>query len=132
MRHTNKEQRTKYKAQSTHELPILTNSLNRTTTHRLLTQRFLLFTLRLFVDKRIVFFITAHEVVRRGVAANVAIDAGGVYVERTADVFLNFVVSIGHFESSQACSRTWLRVRHLFRINLLVKLLPGQKPELDS
>ena len=77
--------------------PIISNRFHRTTTHRFLTQHSFLFTLRLLVDKRVVVFITPHEVVRRGVAANIAIDAGRIYVESTADVFLNFVVLIGHF-----------------------------------
>jgi hypothetical protein len=56
-------------------LSIIADSFHRATTHRFLTQHSFLFTLRLLVDKRVVVFITPDEVVRRGVAANVAIDA---------------------------------------------------------
>ena len=78
---------------------IIANGLHWTADHRFLTKRSFFFTLRLLVDKRVVFFVAPHEVVGRGVAANVAIDAGRVYVESTADVLLHFVVLIGHFNS---------------------------------
>jgi hypothetical protein len=78
-------------------LPIVANRFNRTTTHRFFTQHSFFLGLGLLVDKRVVLFVAPHEVVRRGVATNVAIDAGRVYIESTADVFLHFVVSIGHF-----------------------------------
>jgi len=77
--------------------PIISNRFHRTTTHCFLTQYSLFLGLRLFIDERVVVFVTPPEIVRRGVAANIAIDAGRIYVESTADVFLNFVVLIGHF-----------------------------------
>ena len=119
-------------------LPVISDRFNRATTHRFLTQRFFFFTLRLFVDKRVVVFVAPHEVVRRGVAANVAIDAGRVYVESTADVFLYFVVSIGHCSlyfvpfGARFFAFCGSRMRHLFGVDLSVKLFPGQIPELDG
>ena len=81
-------------------LPVVPDRFNRTTTHRFLTQRAFFLSLWLLVNERVVLFVAPHEVVRSGVAANVAVDTGRVYVVSTADVFLHFVVSIGHFKSA--------------------------------
>ena len=105
-------------------LPVVANGFDRTTTHRFFTLRSLFLALGLLVNKRVVFFVAPHEVVGRGVAANVAIDAGGVYVKSAADVFLHFVVSIGHFKSA-VYAPLRLRMRHLFRNNQPIKLFTG-------
>lgn len=80
------------------KLPVVAYRLDWTTSHRLLTHRPFFIRLRLLVDKRIIILVAAREVVRRGVAADVAIDARRVHVKRTADVLFYFVVFIGHVE----------------------------------
>jgi hypothetical protein len=80
---------------------VVAYGLNRTTAHRLITKRPLLISLRLLVNKRIAVLVGAHEVLRRSVAANVAIDARRIHVERTADVLFYFVVFVRH--ASQGC-----------------------------
>ena len=77
-------------------LSVVAYRLNRTTRQRLFTKRSLFVSLRLLVDKRIILLIAAPEVVGRGVATNVAIDARRVHVKRTADVLFHFVVLIRH------------------------------------
>ena len=57
------------------KLPVVAYRFNWTATHRLVTRRFLFLRLRLLIDKRIIVFVAACEVIRRCVAANVAIDA---------------------------------------------------------
>jgi hypothetical protein len=78
------------------KLTVVADCLNWTTGQRLFTLRPLLIRLGLFVDKRIIVCIAAREVVRRGVATDIAVDARGVHVKRTADVLFNFVVLIRH------------------------------------
>ena len=80
---------------------IVSNCLNRTTAHRFITKRPFLISLRLLVNKRVAVLVRAHEVIRRGVAANVAIDARRIHVERTADILFYFVVFVRH--ASQGC-----------------------------
>jgi hypothetical protein len=76
--------------------PIIADCLNRTTAHRFFTQRAFFISLRLLVDERIVVLVAPHEVRRRGVAANVAIDARTVHVKSPADVLLHFIVFVWH------------------------------------
>src|SRR3954453_452257 len=87
------------------KLSVVAYRLNWTTRQRLFTKRTLFLSLRLLVDKRIILLITPHEVIRRGVATNVAIDARRVHVKRTADVLFHFVVLIRHVadRSAQGC-----------------------------
>ncbi len=44
----------------------------------------------------------SEEVVGSGIAADVAIDAGGIDVEGAVSVFLNFVVSVRHESADYA------------------------------
>ncbi len=83
------------------KLSVVAYCLNRTTAHRLITKRPFLISLRLLVNKRITILVRAHEVLRRSVAADVAVDARLIHVERTADVLFYFVVFIRH--ASQGC-----------------------------
>ena len=78
------------------KLPVVAYRLNWTTRQRLFTKRPLFISLGLLIDERIIILIAAHEVVRRGVATNIAIDARRVHVKRTADVLFHFVVLIRH------------------------------------
>ena len=77
-------------------LSVVAYRLNRATTHRFIAERFLFVSLRLLVNEGIVVFVAAHEIVGRGVATDIAIDARGVHVKRTADVLFHFVVLIRH------------------------------------
>ena len=77
-------------------LPVVAYSLNRATTHRLIAERFFFVSLRLLINKRIVVFVAAHEIVGRGVAADIAIDARRIHVIRPADVLFYFVVLVRH------------------------------------
>ena len=78
------------------KLAVVAYRLNWTARQRLFTKRTLFISLRLLVDKRIILLIAPHEVVRGGVATDVAIDARRVHVKRTADVLFYFVVLIRH------------------------------------
>ena len=78
------------------KLSVVAYRLNWTTSQRLFTLRPLFLSLWLFVDKRIIILIAAREVLRRGVATDIAIDARRVHVKRTADVLFHFVVLIRH------------------------------------
>src|ERR1043165_586037 len=78
------------------KLTVVADCLNRTTTHRFFTQRAFLLSGWLLVNKRVVLLITAHEIIRRGVAADVAVDARRVHVIRTANVLFYFVVFVRH------------------------------------
>ena len=78
------------------KLPVVPNRLNRTTAHRFITKRLLIISLRLLVNKRVAVFIRSHEVIRRGVAADVAIDARRIHIIRTADVLFYFFVFVRH------------------------------------
>jgi len=83
---------------------IVPNRLNRTTAHRLITKRLLIISLRLLVNKRVAILIRAHEVIGRGVAADVAIDARRIHVIRTANVLFYFFAFVRHAESGrQGC-----------------------------
>src|SRR6476660_6650550 len=77
-------------------LTVAAYRLNWTTRQRLFTLRPLFLSLWLFVDKRIIILIAAREIVRRGVATDIAVDARGVHVKRTADILFHFVVLIRH------------------------------------
>ena len=86
------------------KLPVVADSLNWTARQRLFTKRALFLSRGLFVDERVIVLIAAHEVIRRGVATDVAIDARGVHVKRTADVLFHFVVLIRHVDlDDQGC-----------------------------
>ena len=103
-------------------LPIIPNCLNRTAAHRLITQRLFFFTLRLLVDKRVIVLVTAHEVLRRGVAADIAVDARRIHVKRSAHVLFYFVVLVRHANLRSG-------MRHLLCDNPLIKLFTCQKTE---
>ena len=77
-------------------IPVVAYRLDRTTSQRLFAKRPLLISLRLLENERIIILIATREVLRRGVATDIAIDARGVHVKRTADVLFHFVVLIRH------------------------------------
>lgn len=77
-------------------LPIIPDCFDRATAQRLITHRLLLVSLRLLVDKRVAVFVRTFEVVRRGVAADVAVDARRVNVVRTGNVLFDFIVFVRH------------------------------------
>lgn len=106
-------------------LSVVAYSLNRATTHRLITECFFFVSLRLLVNKRIIFFVAAHEVLGRGVAADVAIDARRIHVIRTANVLFYFVVLVRHARFASG-------MRHLFRDNQLIKLFTSQIAEFHG
>ena len=108
------------------KLSVVAYRLNWATRQRLFTLRPLFLSLWLFVDKRIIIVIAAREVLRCGVATDIAIDARRVHVKRTADVLFHFVVLIRH---ARICRS---RMRHLFRDHHRVKLIAGQVTELDG
>ena len=108
------------------KLTIVAYRLNWTTSHRFLAHRFFLIGLWLFVHERIIILIAAREVLRCGVATDIAIDARGVHVKRTADVLFHFVVLIRHAGIRRS------GMRHLFRDHHRVKLIPGQITQLDG
>ena len=103
-------------------LPVIPNCLNRTAAHRLITQRLFFFSLRLLVDKRVIVLVTAHEVLRRGVAADITVDARRIHVKRSAHVLFYFVVFVRH-------ANLQLRVRHLLSNDPLIKLFTRKKTE---
>ena len=77
-------------------LSVVADSLNWTTSQCFLAHRSFLIRLWLFVHERIIILIAAREIVGCGVATDIAIDARGVHVKRTADVLFHFVVLIRH------------------------------------
>ena len=88
--------RTLKSVSSVAKLTVVAYCLNRTTRQRLLTKRALLVRLRLLVDKRIIILVAAHEIVRRRVAANVAVDARRIHVIRSGSVLFYSLVFIRH------------------------------------
>ena len=57
------------------KLAVVAYRLDWTTRQRLFTKRALFLSLGLLVDERIIVLIAAHEIIRRSVATDVAIDA---------------------------------------------------------
>ena len=106
-------------------ISVVAYGFNRATTHRLVAERFFFVRFRLLVNKRIVVFIAAHEIIGGGVAADVAIDARRIHVIRPADILFYFVVLVRHARFASG-------MRHLFRDYQLVKLFPGQKTEFHG
>ena len=83
---------------------VVPDRLNGTTCQRLFAKHPLFLGLRLLVDKRVIVLIATHEVIRRRVAANVAVNARRINVVATEDVLFYFVVFIGHARiCSQGC-----------------------------
>jgi hypothetical protein len=74
--------------------PIVSDSFHRTTEQSFFASRFFFLGKRLFVDKRITFVIATHEVVRRCIAADVAVYAGRVDVVGAGAIFFYALVSI--------------------------------------
>jgi len=103
---------------------VVAYGLNRTAAHRFITQHPFLFTLRLLVNKRVAVLVRAHEVVRRGVATHIAIDARRIHIIGSAHVLFYFVVLIRHANLRSG-------MRHLFRNDHLIKLFTCQKTEFD-
>jgi hypothetical protein len=81
---------------------ILTNRFDWTNGHCFLASRALRFIFRLLADIGIRVLERAREVPGTSVAADIAIDAGGVDIERAVNVLFNFVVSIGHESAAYA------------------------------
>ena len=101
---------------------VVANGLNRTAAHRLVTLRPFFLSLRLLVNKRVVVLVTAHEILRCGVAADIAVDARRIHVIRSANVLFYFVVLVRHANLRSG-------MRHLLCIDPLIKLFTCQKTE---
>ena len=97
------------------KLSVVAYRFNWTTGQRLFTLRSLFLGLWLLIDERIIILIAAREIIRRGVATDIAIDARAVHVKRAADVLFNFIVLIRHASG----------MSHLFGNHHRVKLFPG-------
>lgn len=101
-------------------LAIISDCLNWTASHRFVTQRFLLFCLRLLEDKRVVVFVGTHEILRRRVAADITIDTRRVYVICAGNIFFYAIASIRQVQTpkvypqitqiAQFRSTSWLRL----------------------
>ncbi len=74
---------------------VVSDSFHRTAEQCFFTRGFLFFILRLLVNKRIAVCVRTHEVFGGGIAADVAVDASGVYVVSSGDVFFYLVVTVG-------------------------------------
>lgn len=101
---------------------IIPNRLNRATAHRLITQRLFFLSLWLLVNKRVVVLITAHEILGRGIAADIAVDARRIHVIGSAHVLFYFVVLVRHANLRSG-------MRHLLCDDPLIKLFTCQKTE---
>jgi hypothetical protein len=75
-------------------LAIVSDGFDRTAEKCFFTSCALLFSQRLLVNKRITVFVRAFEVVGRGIAANVAVDAAGVHVIAAGYVFRNPIIPV--------------------------------------
>ena len=106
-------------------ISVVADSFNGATTHRFVAEGFFFVRFRLLVDKRIIVFIAAHEIIGRGVAADVAIDARRIHVVRTVDVLFYFVVLVRHARFASG-------MRHLLRDHPFVELFTGQKTEFHG
>src|SRR5262249_35669112 len=84
---------------------ILPDRLHRTGVHRLLTLRVLLGGLRLAIHVRVALLLAPLEVARRRHAADVAVDALAVDVERARHVLHQAVLGIGHEGGTLARAR---------------------------
>ena len=78
---------------------IIPDRFHRTTQHRLFTQRLLLFCIWLLEHERIVVLVGAHEILRRGIAANIAVDTGRVYIVLAGNIFFYAIVFIGQLRN---------------------------------
>ena len=106
------------------KLAVVADSLNRAAAHSLVAECLFFLSLRLLVDKRVILLVATHEIVRRSVTADVAVDARRIHVIRTADVLFDFFVFVRHAGLCRS------GMRHLFRDHHLVKLFTRQKTEL--
>ncbi|HYN24151.1 MAG TPA: hypothetical protein VES69_03805, partial [Pyrinomonadaceae bacterium] len=75
---------------------VIPDCFYRATGKRFVTSCSLFVVFRLLVDKGITVLVRAHEIVRRGVAAHIAIYAGGVDIVSTSYIFFYAIVSIRH------------------------------------
>ena len=76
--------------------PVVADGFDRAAFLGFLTTRFLLWIFRLLVNKRVAAVLVAFEIVRRGFAAQVAIDALIVDVIFSARIFRIFICYISH------------------------------------
>jgi len=132
-------------------LPIVSYGFHGTKEQRFLTCCSLFLSKRLLVDKRIVVRVRAAEIFRRCIAAHIAVDARRIDVVSAEHVLLHTIVSIRQARSPKnvgaalvaaRCGRSGqgralpLQVisgmRHLFRLDVLIKLLAAQKTKRDS
>jgi hypothetical protein len=74
---------------------IVSDSFNRTTEQRFFTGSKLFFRQRLLVNKRITVGVRAAKVLRRGIAADVAVDTRRIDVVSAEHIFFHAFVSIG-------------------------------------
>jgi hypothetical protein len=81
---------------------VLADRFDRTTSQGFFASRELCFIFRLLADVGVCVLERSEEVVGSGIAADVAIDAGGIDVEGAVSVFLNFVVSVRHESADYA------------------------------
>ena len=86
-------------------LPIIADSFHWTTEQRFLTGGFLFLGERLFVDKRITIVIAPHKIVRRRIAANIAVDARGIDVVGAGGVFFHTLVSVRQIATPEVRSQ---------------------------
>ena len=78
-------------------LSVIADCLNRAHRHRLIAGRVFGFVFRLFADIRVPMLERAGEVIGRGVATDVAVDARAVNVEAARHVLFHAVVWIRHY-----------------------------------
>jgi hypothetical protein len=83
-------------------LAIISDRFHRAAGQSFLASCQLSFIFRLLADVGIGVFERSEEVVGSGIAADVAIDASRIDVERAASVFFNFVVSVRHESADYA------------------------------
>jgi hypothetical protein len=82
-------------------LRVVSDGFHRTAEKGFFTFRALFVSQGLLVDKRITVFVRAFKVLGGGIAANVAIDAGGVYVVGSGNILFHAVVTVGHNQKSE-------------------------------
>jgi len=90
------EMNTSLKRGANENSTIIPNRFDRTTGHCILARGPLGVVLRLLADVRICVLERAYEVGGRGFAADVAVDAGAINVERAEVVFFYTFVGIRH------------------------------------
>jgi hypothetical protein len=75
-------------------LTIISDRFHWTACHCFFAQSLFFFRLRLLEHKRVVVLVGAHEIRRRRIATNIAVDTGRVYVIFAGNIFFYAIVSI--------------------------------------